>query len=298
MDVAVVSPTEAVHGSPPYRPAAIQTVTPDYHAALGIPVKLGRFFEATDSMSGPPVAVVSETMARMFWHDLNVLGKTMLRTGDSRPLTIVGVIGDVRQAGLDRAPVPMFYVPMAQAHQAVRTLTFVASTQGEPAQIVTQVKRIVSETDNTLPIFALQTGEDLVSSLIATRRFNMVVVAVFAGIALCLAVMGLYAVMTYIVAQSSREFGIRMAVGATVFSIVRLIVGRALRLLVAGILIGWALSAGVSQFVSSVLFGVQPNDPGTFVLVALLLSVVSGLAVIVPAVRAARVDPIACLRNE
>jgi ABC-type antimicrobial peptide transport system permease subunit len=89
-----------------------------------------------------------------------------------------------------------------------------------------------------------------------------------------------------------------MAVGATVFSIVRLIVGRALRLLVAGILIGWALSAGVSQFVSSVLFGVQPNDPGTFVLVALLLSVVSGLAVIVPAVRAARVDPIACLRNE
>jgi hypothetical protein len=102
----------------------------------------------------------------------------------------------------------MFYVPMAQAHQAVRTLAFVASTQGEPAQIVTQVKRIVSETDNTLPIFALQTGEDLVSSLIATRRFNMVVVAVFAGIALCLAVMGLYAVMTYIVAQSSREFGI------------------------------------------------------------------------------------------
>jgi putative ABC transport system permease protein len=298
MDVAVVSPSDPAPGAPPYRPAAVQTVTPEYHTVLGIALGQGRLLEATDNMSGPPVAVVSESMARTYWPDPRVVGRTLLQIGNPRPLTIVGVVADVHQAGLDRPPIPTFYVPVAQALQPLRALAFVVRTSGDLVQIAPHIRRIVSETDSTLPVFALRTGEDLVSSSIASQRFDMFVVAVFAGIALCLAVMGLYAVMAYSVAQSSREFGIRMAVGATLSGIVRLVVGRALGLLVAGILVGGAVSAGLSQFVASLLFGVQPNDPGTFGLVALLLIVVSGSAVVVPAVRAARVDPVVCLRHE
>lgn len=297
-DVAVVSLADAGPGTPPYRPAAIQSVTPDYGAAFGIGLIQGRSFNATDTLSGQPVAVVNETMARTYWSGGNVIGKTMVRLGDARPLTIVGIMADVRQAGLIRPPVPTFYVALAQAVQPVRTLAFVARTSADPVRLAPEVRRILSEADATLPLFALQTGENLVAGSIAPQRFNMFVVVVFAAIALSLAVTGLYAVLAYMVAQSSREFGVRIALGATTSSIVGLVAGRAMLLLAAGVLFGAAVSAGLSQFVASQLFGVQPNDPSTIGLVALLLLVVSSPAIVIPAVRAARVDPLVCLRHE
>lgn len=297
-DVAVIAPGHVASGSPQYRPAAIHVVTPDHHLALGIAARQGRLFERTDDASGPPVAVVSEAMARMYWPNVPAIGQTMQRVGDPRPLTIVGVVADVRQQGLDRAPAPTFYVPLAQALSPTRTLAFAVRTSGDPLQMAQHVRRIVMETDSTLPVFALRTGEELVSSFVAPRRFNMFVVSVFAVMALCLAVTGLYAVTAYVVAQSSREFGLRMAVGATMPSIVRLVIGRAFRLLLAGIVLGAIASAALSQSVASLLYGVQPADPQTLGLVVLVLLAVSGSAALVPALRAARVDPAACLRSE
>ncbi len=285
-------------GAPPYRPAAVVSVTPGYHAAFRIAVRQGRAFESADTMAQPPVVLISETMARTYWPDGNVVGKTMLRLGEPRPLTIVGVVADVRQAGLDREPTPTFYTPLAQTRQPIRTMTFVLRTRAAIGPIAAHVRRIVAEADRSLPVFALRSGSDLVAASIAPQRFNMFLVAVFAGIALCLAVTGLYAVMAYVVAQSSREFGIRIAVGATGAGIARFMLGRAGELIVAGILLGTAISAGLARLVSSLLFGVQPNDPGTIGAVAALLSLVSLSAVFVPALRAARVDPATCLRNE
>lgn len=296
-DVAVVSLTDAVPGSPPYRPAAAAVVTPGYHSASGIPLRAGRLFLPSDTKAAQPVAIVNETMAK-YWPDGNAVGRTMQQLGQSRPFTIVGVAADVRQAGLDRAPAPAFHVPMAQSSQPVRRMAFVIRSSGNPLRVAPHVRRIVAEADRTLPIFGLGTGDDLVSPSLAPRRFNLLIVSVFAAVALGLAVMGLYAVMSYTVSQSAKEFGIRVAIGATGSSIVRLVLGRALRLLLAGLVVGITAAAGLTRLVSSLLFGVEPLDPTAFLSVAALLLCVGGISVAIPAIRAGRVDPITCLRSE
>jgi putative ABC transport system permease protein len=193
---------------------------------------------------------------------------------------------------------PTLYVPLHQTQQAVRTLAFVVRTTGDPVALSPHVRHVVAEHDSTLPVFALRHAGELVSSSIAPQRFQMLVVAIFAWLALCLAVMGTYSVIAYTVAQSSREIGVRLAVGATRSNIVQLVVKRTLPLILAGILIGCAVAVGFSQVVRSSLFGVQPNDPGTLVLVALLMLFVSALATVAPAIRAAGTDPTMCLRSE
>jgi putative ABC transport system permease protein len=187
---------------------------------------------------------------------------------------------------------------LCQTQQPIRTVTFVLRTSGQLGQIAPQVRRVVAESDGSLPVFAVRTGPDLVAASIAPQRFNMFVVAVFAAVALCLAVTGLYAVMAFIAAQSAREFGIRIAIGATAAGVVRLMLARASWLIVTGVLVGTAISAGLARLVASLLFGMQPNDPVTIAAVAVLLLVVSLAAVMVPALRAGRADPTTCLRSE
>lgn len=296
-DVAVVSLTDAPAGAPPYRPAAATAVTPDYHTASGIALKAGRRFLHSDTRAAQPVAIVNETMAK-YWPDGNPVGRTMQPLGHPVPLTIVGVAADVRQAGLDRAPAPAFHVPMAQGAAPARRMAFVIRTSGDPLHIAPHVRRIIAEADSTLPIFGLGTGDDLVAPALAPRRFNLLIVSVFAAVALGLAVMGLYAVMAYTVGQSAKEFGIRAALGATGASIVTLVFGRAVRILAAGLAVGLAAAAGLTRLVSSLLFGVAPLDAAAFGSAAALLLCVGGLAVAVPALRAGRVDPITCLRSE
>jgi putative ABC transport system permease protein len=297
-EVAVVSIPGAPAGSPPYRPAAMQIVTPGYDAALRMRLAEGRSFAITDNRAGPPVAIVSAGMARSYWADGNVIGKTVMRLGDPRPLTVVGVMADVRQAGLDRPSPPTLYLPVAQAGQPLRALAFVVRAGGSAVQMVPQVRRALASADASLPMFAIRSGEEVLSASTTPQRFNMFVVVLFASLAACLAVTGLYALMAYMVAQAAKEFGVRMAMGATGPRIARLVVGRALALLVPGVLVGALVSAGLSRYVGSLLFGVQPGDPATIGLAALLLLAVSSAAVAIPALRATRIDPLTCLRQD
>jgi putative ABC transport system permease protein len=237
-------------------------------------------------------------MAKSYWPDGNVVGKTLLRLGDPRPLTIVGVMSDVRQAGLDRPSPPTLYLPVAQAMQPFRTLAFVVRATRPPGQIVPQVRRSLAAADGSLPMFAVRSGEEVLSASTTPQRFNMFVVVMFAALAACLAVTGLYALIAYMVAQASREFGVRMAMGSTGLGIARLVAGRALALLVPGVIAGTVAAAGLSRYVGSLLFGVEPGDPATIGPVAVLLLLVSSAAVAVPAWRATRVDPLTCLRHE
>jgi putative ABC transport system permease protein len=297
-EVAVVSVPGSGSGAPEFKPAALQAVTAGYDTAFGMTITRGRAFTANDTLAGLPVAVVSAGMARSYWPGTDVIGKTVVRLGDARPLTIVGVMADVRQAGLDRSSPPTLYVPIAQAVQPVHTLAFVVRTTADSAQVAPHVRQVLAGADASLPMFGLRTGDDLLAASTSPRRFNMFVVVTFAAFAACLAVTGLYALLAYMVAQSSREFGVRMAMGAPVASIAGLVARRALVLLVPGVLVGAGVAAGLSRFAASLLFGVQPNDPTTIGLVALSLLAVSSAAVMVPAIRAARVDPLACLRHE
>ena len=188
-------------------------------------------------------------------------------------------------------------MPLAQATLPARSLAFAIRTSGDSRGLAAEVRRIVAESDGTLPVFALQQGEALLASTVARQRFAMLTATALGVLALILAMTGLYAVMAYTVSQSSREYGIRIAIGATRLAVLGLVTGRALRLVAVGIVAGAAAAASLSRLIVSLLFGVQPGDPVTFAWVAVLLAGVGAAAVAVPALRAMRVDPAECLRS-
>jgi predicted permease len=297
-EVGVIAATDAAPGTPPFRPVAVHTVTPGYHSTFGITLQSGRALSNTDSMTATPVAVVSNGLATAQWPNANPIGQPLRRVGDPRTFTVVGVVADVRQSGLAREPVPTVYLPLAQSRQPIHALSFGVRSAGELSQLANAARRVVSELDGSLPVFAVRTADEMVQSSIAPQRFNMLIVIVFAVMALCLAVSGLYAVSAHVAAQSTREFGLRVALGATSARIATLVLGRAVRLLVVGLLLGAALSLGSSQLASSVLFGVQPGDSRAIVFAAFILTVVTAAVVGQLAWRASRVDPVACLRHE
>ncbi|MEZ5283202.1 MAG: ADOP family duplicated permease [Vicinamibacterales bacterium] len=295
-DVAVVAPGDSTPGAPPFRPAAVQLTTANYHETWGIRVRRGRTFDSGDLAAAPPVAVVSETMARTYWPDADVVGRQMSVVGDPRPLTIVGVAADVTQGGPASTPAPAFYVPLTQSTRRARALSFALRASSDTRALASEVRRLVAEADATLPVFALQAADELLASSVATQKFAMLMAMALGLLALILAMSGLYAVMGYVVSQSLREYGIRMALGATRLAVVGHVTGRALRLVAGGVVLGASAAAGLSRLIASLLFGVQPGDPVTYVLVALVLGGVAAAAVALPVIRAMRVDPTACLR--
>ena len=295
-EVAVVAPGGSAPGAPPFRPAAVQLITAGYHETWGIRVRRGRAFEPGDLATASPVAVVNETMARTYWPDGDVVGRQMTVVGDPRPLTIVGVVADVTQGGPASTPAPTFYEPLTQSTRQAGSLSFALRTSADPRALAAEVRRIVATSDRTLPVFALQPADVLLASSVATQRFAMLMATALGVLALILAMTGLYAVMAYVVSQSSREYAIRIAHGATRLAVVGLVTGRALRLVAMGIALGMAAAAGLSRLIASLLFGVQPGDPVTFAFVALLLTGVAAAAIAVPVIRAMKVDPATCLR--
>jgi putative ABC transport system permease protein len=187
-------------------------------------------------------------------------------------------------------------VPLTQSTRPARALSFALRASSDAPALAAEVRRIVAQSDRTLPVFALQPAGELLASSVATRRFAMLMATALGVLALILAMSGLYAVIAYVVSQSSREYGIRIALGATRMAVVGLVTGRALRLVAAGMVLGAAAAAGLSRLIASLLFGVRPGDPVTYGLVALLLAGVAAAAVALPVIRAMRVDPTACLR--
>lgn len=277
--------------------ADYRVVTPGYFEALGIQRIAGAGF-ATVS---PAVAavVVNETMARTCWPDDNPVGRRIKLTNYDRGgpwWTIVGVVRDTQSASLESARRPQVYVDFRRdpAHQ----MWVVVRTAGDPAALAVPARRAVLELDRNQPVARVQTMPDIVAASVSHRRFSMTLVGLFACLALTLSVVGLYAVVSYSVAERIHEMGVRLALGAQPSNLLRMVLGEGLRLVIAGLTLGLAASLAVTRFLDTMLFGVQPRDATTFAGVVIVLAAAAMLGCLVPALRAMRVDPMVALRAE
>jgi putative ABC transport system permease protein len=276
--------------------AAYYAATPGYFATLRIPIKSGREFNDHDDAAAPPVAIISESMARQFYAGENPLGQRIKMGNGSKPAEIVGVAGDVRDQELESKGRPAVYEPAAQV--SFNAMYFGVRAAGDPAALISGVRTVIRELDPELPLDAIGTVDDLVTTSLSQRHFAMLLMAIFAGIALALAMVGIYGVIAYSVTQATQEIGIRMALGARPADVLRMVFGYAGALLAAGLAMGVAGALAAGRLLATQLFEVRPGDPVTYVAVAAALLATGLAACAVPAFRAMRVDPLAALREE
>lgn len=275
------------------------SVSPEYFSVMRIPLKRGRVFTDDDRMGAPGVALISESCARTVFPGEDPIGKHIQLGGrrDDKPwLTIVGIVGDVRQYGLDQVPRMEAYV--AQAQDLTFDYNVVVRTRGDPTLMESAVRRAFLGVDPNLPIHHLRPMEDYVAQSLATRRYTLLLLLCFGGLAIVLAAVGIYGVVSYAVGQRTRELGIRIALGAGRGEVRQMVLRQGLPVLVLGLLCGFVVSFALTRFLSSLLFQVRPTDAGISLLVAALLALVALLANYLPARRASQVDPIVALRYE
>jgi predicted permease len=281
--------------------ADIRVVGGDYFAAMNIPLVSGRTFTEQDTRTSPRVVVVDEHMAAQLWPGQDPIGKR-IRTGgfdvtpDTPWMTVIGVAGRVKQDSLDGDPRMAYY--RYQGQTPSRAMTVVVRGASDPAGLAGAVTRQIRELDPDLPIYKMRTMSERVNESLAERRFSMLLLAVFAALALGLAATGIYGVMAYLVAQGTRELGIRLALGASPADLRTLVVRQGMSVALAGVALGLIGAFVLTRFMRALLFGVRETDPLTFVAIACALTVVALLASYVPARRASRVDPIVSLRTE
>jgi putative ABC transport system permease protein len=278
--------------------ARFRLVTPDYFRTMRIPLKRGRLFDEGDRKGSAEVVILSEGLARRFWPNEDPIGKTMMVPDMQTPTIrqIVGVVGDVRHYGLAEAAPIEIYRPFYQA----RWPFFTVVVRGilEPVQLANALRQAITETDKDQPIQVVRMMDELAADSVALRRASMVLLAIFAAVAVLLAALGIYSVMSYMVVQRTQEIGIRLALGARPTDVLGLVTREALVLVVTGVSLGLLGAFGLTRFLATLLYGVQPTDPATFVSVSVLLTVVALLASYIPARRAAKVDPMVALRCE
>jgi putative ABC transport system permease protein len=292
-----------------------QTVTAGYFEAMRIPIVRGRTFREADRI-GAPVAVVNETFARTFWKDLDpILRRVRPRFGDETPwVTVVGVVKDVKQGGVDRATGTELYLLLEQLPQVFPTLPVLNSIlrsitdsgamnivvrSGVPmATLQPAIASAVREADPSLPVIGLRPMGDVISGSLRQPRMLMHLFGGFAGLALLLAAIGTYGVLSYLVTQRRREIGIRMALGAGRETVLRSVMAHGLTLSLIGLAAGLAAALVLTRLMEALLFEVGPNDPATLAGVAVLITALAAAASLVPAFRATRVDPIVALKEE
>ncbi|MGZ4890628.1 MAG: ABC transporter permease [Candidatus Angelobacter sp.] len=276
-----------------------RVVAGHYFETMQIPLLKGRLFNDQDTEDKPRVVLVDEFMAQQLWPNQDPLGKR-ISFGDlaSRQewATVVGVVGRIKQDALDSDSRIAFYLPHSQ--YISRLLNIVLRTTTDPASLTSAVAHELHEVDRDLPLYGVVTMEERVAGSLARRRFTTVLLAMFAGFALALATIGIYGVMAYLVIQGTREIGIRMALGATQRTVLRLVVKQGMMLALCGVGVGLIAALAFSRLVSGLLFGVRATDPLTFVAITVLLTLVALLASYIPARRAARIDPMISLRCE
>jgi predicted permease len=268
----------------------------NYFQAMGIPLRRGRNFEASDTMNSPQVAIINETLARRFFNGEDPVGQHV-RTGPapSGPwTTIVGVIGDVRHGGLEEVPQPELYISYQQGPPVNPFIVLRAS--GDPAALAETVRAEMKRIDKNIPIYDLRTMTTLRSDAVSTRRFILLIVGAFGVLALGLAAIGVYGVMSLIVSERTREVGVRLALGAEPAQLLTMIVAQATKLAGLGVLIGVVAALPLAPLLDSQLYGIQSLDPLTFLSVPAALLLIAALAALVPARKAMRIDPLAALR--
>ncbi len=275
------------------------SVSSDYFRVMKIPLKRGRFFTDRDRRGAPGVAVISESCARLQFPDGNAIGKRIQLGGrdDKKEwLEIVGISGDVRQYGLDRSPTMEAYIHQPQDLRFGYNL--VARTAIDPTRLENAVREAFLAVDRTQPVFRVQPLEAYVAESLATRSFTLALLAAFGGLALALAGVGIYGVISYTVSLRTREVGIRMALGASRHAVLMMVLGQGMQVIVAGLVAGFCASLVLTRFLSSLLYEIEATDVTTFTVVALVLVLVALVANYLPARRASNVDPVVALRYE
>ena len=281
----------------------IHIVDPEYFRTMGIPILKGRAFTGRDDLNSASVLIINSTLARQHFPNEDPIGKRIAPGFSTVPMNdapqmreIVGVVADVKHQNLHGAPQPEFY--FAQAQMPMSAMTVVIRAAGDTRALQNAVRGVVQSLDRNAPVYGVRTIEELVGRSVAAPRFNTLLLGLFAGVALILTAVGLYGVLSYSVAQNTRQIGIRVALGAQAGDVFKLIVAHGTSLTLAGIAIGLGAAYGLTSLMSSLLYGVGATDPWTFVGVAALLMFVAFVACYVPARRATRIDPVVALRSE
>jgi putative ABC transport system permease protein len=282
------------------RDADYRAASAGYFAAIGIPLIRGRVFQEGDGPDAPHVAVISQSLAKRYWPDEDAIGKQIEfgnMDGDLHLLTVVGIVGDVHDNGLDREPRPTVYTNYFQRPAATAEFSILVRGRGDIAGLTNGMRREARALNPEMPT-KFETVEEIVSASFDNRRFSMVMLGVFAGSALILAMVGLYGVMAYITSQRTHEIGIRMALGAQRFEMLRMIFRQSFTLVLSGVVVGVLASIGLTRLLSTMLYGVGATDVVTYAGVVGLLVVAAALASYIPARRAMKVDPMVALRYE
>jgi predicted permease len=301
-----LSGDDRFHGDEQWR-----SVSPEYFRALQIPLGRGRVFTERDNWAASPVVIINAVMAKKYWPSADPIGQRLTIAKSLGPefedptREIVGIVGDVRETGLDQPPPPVMYIPAAQVPDgmtrlgnAVLPMTWVVRASANPIALVGTMQKEFLAVDGLLAVAHVRTMNQIVAESLARQNFNMLLLTIFGAIALGLAAVGIYGLMSYSVAQATHEIGVRLALGAAPADIVSLIVGRGMRLAGAGVGLGLVAAFGAVRVLSRLLFGVRATDPATYGLVAAGLAAIAFAACYLPARRAMHVDPVVALRHE
>jgi len=287
---------------PPGYLVAKPAVSPGYFRTMGIDLRLGREFTAQDAASAPGVAIVSQSVARQIWPDVNPIGQRISNKDVPGPgdwLTVIGVVEDVGLTSIDTHREPAIYQPIQQLTQTffLGHMSFVVRAAGDPALLLPAMRRALRDADPNQPIGSIGTMESAISATVAEPLFQARLIGAFSVVALVLAAIGIYGVVAYSVAERTHEIGIRVALGAGRADVIGMVLRRLLVLLVPGMAFGVIGALATTRVLSSLLFEIRPNDPATFITVAVLLAGVAIIAGMVPARRGSRVDPLVALRE-
>ena len=284
-------------------------ISSDFFKAIGARLLSGRFFIGGDDASAPAVVIVNQALAESYWPGQNPIGKQIGAdyVGAGRNVAhaprlrqIVGIVADVKQKGLDLPAEPALYTPYLQdeTNHAFAGFNLFVRTIGPPTSLAGSVRALIHSLRPDQPMGLMQTMNDALFRALAPRRLSLVLVTCFAALALLLSAIGIFGMIAYAVSQRTHEFGVRLALGAKPQTVLQLVVGEGLKIVTVGIFVGIGAAFLLTRFMRSLLYGVGPNDPLTFALVAVLFTLVALAACYIPARRASRVDPIVALRNE